>query len=382
MRILAVGVSVRAMAESATKSGYPVVALDAFGDVDLRSFCESYSMARDFQAAYSAKGLLHASRALKFDALAYTANLENFPGVVRNFCRSAVVLGNSPEVLEQIRSWSTLSAALERAGFKTPAARYEGDPLPDQGSFRWLKKPLRSGGGRHVSFWSPGQRVGRSFMLQEYIPGIACSASFVANGREAVLLGLTEQLIGLPDYGGRRFWYCGNLLPLAPELYGSPFQDILAQTQRMASLLTREFSLTGVNGIDFILAGDQVYPIEVNPRYGASMELIEQAYHLPVFDLHFRAVALGELPQFDLLNRKAPPERFFVKTILYAEKDAAAPDTNRWMARRIRDIPHSGERLMKGQPVCTLFAEGGSRQECLANLADLKESIKQEIYGG
>jgi len=381
MKILAVGVSVRAMAESAAKSGYPVVALDAFGDFDLRTFCEGYSLARDFQTSYSANGLLRASRALEFDALAYTANLENFPGVVRNFSRPAIVLGNGPEVLERIRNWPALSAVLTQAGFETPAALYEGDPLPDPGDGRWLKKPLRSGGGRHVSFWAPGRRVGRNFMLQEFLAGFACSASFVANGREAAVIGLTEQLIGLPDYGGRRFWYCGNLLPLGPELCGSSFQDILAQAQRMASLLTREFSLTGVNGIDFILAGDRVCPIEINPRYGASMELIEQAYGLPIFDIHFRAVTSGELPQFDLSSRRAPPERYFAKTILYAEKDATAPDTSGWMARRIRDIPHPGERLVKGQPICTLYAEGGSREECLANLAEAREALKREIYG-
>ncbi|NPV76292.1 MAG: ATP-grasp domain-containing protein [Anaerolineae bacterium] len=382
MKILTAGVSVRAMAESAAKSGYPVVALDAFGDFDLRSFCEGYSLARDFQVFYSANGLLRASRTLEFDALAYTANLENFPGVVKNFSRSAIVLGNGAEVLERVRNWPALSAFLGQAGFKTPAALYEGDPLPIPGDGRWLKKPLRSGGGRHVSFWSPGRRVGKNFLLQEFLPGFACSASFVANGREAMVIGLTEQLIGLPDYGGHRFWYCGNLLPLGAELCGSSFQDILVQAQRMASLLTREFSLTGVNGIDFILMGDQVCPIEVNPRYGASMELIEQAYGLPIFDLHFRAVTAGELPQFDLSSRKAPPERYFAKTILYAEKDAIAPDTSGWMERRIRDIPHPGERLVKGQPICTLYAEGGSREECLANLAGAREALKREIYGG
>ncbi len=38
-------------------------------------------------------------------------------------------------------------------------------------------------------------------MLQEYIPGKACSASFVANGQDCVVLGITEQLIGMHPFG-------------------------------------------------------------------------------------------------------------------------------------------------------------------------------------
>jgi len=48
MKILIAGLSVRAMATSAVQSGYPVIALDAFGDQDLKAVAESHSLHHDF----------------------------------------------------------------------------------------------------------------------------------------------------------------------------------------------------------------------------------------------------------------------------------------------------------------------------------------------
>ncbi len=376
-----VGVSVRALAESAVRSGYQVIALDAFGDSDLKSFCEGYSLWRDFQAAYSAPRLFKASRQLEFDSVSYTSNLENYPSVVRDFSRDAQILGNSPEVLKHIRNWPELYRTLDRDGFRVPRTVHPADTLPDDYDGQWLEKPLHSGSGRLVSFWKPGQRLKRGYLLQEFIPGLPCSASFIANGHEAVVIGMTEQLIGLPGSHNKKFLYRGNLVPLEDHQRPPDDISILEQVQQIAALLTHEFGLVGFNGFDFILIGGKVCVIEVNPRYGASMEVIERAYNLPVFDLHYKAVTLGTLPDFDLKNTGKPADHFIVKTILYADRDGVAPDTSNWLSGGVRDIPHPGESLKKGQPVCTLFAEGNSRSECLTNLNEVAERYKKEIYG-
>ena len=44
----------------------------------------------------------------------------------------------------------------------------------------------------------------------------------------------------------------------------------------MADAVTRDFGLVGLNGIDFIARAGVPWPIEVNPRYSASMELLER----------------------------------------------------------------------------------------------------------
>jgi len=58
LRILIVGFSTRAIAESAVRGGYDVVTIDYFGDRDQKELVENHSLMRDFQLNFSAKALL------------------------------------------------------------------------------------------------------------------------------------------------------------------------------------------------------------------------------------------------------------------------------------------------------------------------------------
>jgi predicted ATP-grasp superfamily ATP-dependent carboligase len=375
MRILVTGLSVRAMAESAVHSGYSVVALDAFGDQDLRKVAEAHSLHGDFHCRYSSRALYEAGRQLDFDSVAYTSNLENHPEVLNRFSKNHQIIGNAPDVIRRVRCWETLLARVRKAGFLFPDTIFDGDGGRKSRDRAWLIKPVLSGGGHGISFAQNNDRPGHQFLLQEYIPGFPCSASFVANGHECVVIGITEQLIGLAQLGAKGFRYCGNILP-----FPDPGRSVLEQVQRLVAFLTREFGLVGVNGIDFILKGDQVVLTEVNPRYSASMELIEIAYGLPIFQLHLKAVLERQLPEFkleDVVNTR----RSFGKGILFAEKDAAAPETGDWRARGIRDIPESGEELRQGGPICTILTGKPGYTETLAELVSQASILKEEIYG-
>lgn len=380
MKILVAGLSVRAMVQSAVRSGYSVLALDAFGDEDLRAVTESLSLHRDFNARYSEGALFRASRGLSYDAVAYTSNLENHPGILKRIAGRRPIIGNPPETVRRVRDWAALFAKLKKAGFPVPETIFAGENKKPDSRRRWLVKPVRSGGGHGIDFWRGGSSPGASRMLQEYLPGKACSASFAANGRECVVLGITEQLIGVRRFGSRKFRYCGNILPLPEALRLDSGRGILSQVQRLASFLTKEYGLTGVNCMDFILKKGDVILTEVNPRYSASMELAEQAYGLPVFHIHFQASVEGRLPAFELGNQ-LKDSGFFGKTILYAEKDAAAPDTRGWAARGIKDIPACGERLPKGGPICTILAEARTYDKACAKLIRRADWVKKNIYG-
>lgn len=376
MKILVLGVSVRAMVESAVKSGYPVIALDAFGDRDLAAMTECHSLHHDFQIRYDANDLFEAGRRLGFDAIAYTANLENHPEILRRFAPKKII-GNSPQTVERVRDWATLFWNLKQAGFSPPETIF-----PDKGCAinperRWLVKPILSGGGHGIDFLSD-DKLRSSSMVQEYIAGKSCSASFVANGRECVLIGVSEQLIGLSAFGAQKFRYCGNLLPLREAM--DPGGKIIEQVRRLAEFLTREYRLTGVVGMDFILKDNLVWPIEINPRYSASMELIERAYGLPIFHIHWKASIEANLPNFEL-EALINSGKCYGKAILYVDRDVVAPDIPDWDARNIRDVPMLGETLCSGGPIFTIFAGGLSSDETLAKLIGKAEALKKEIYG-
>ena len=374
MRILVTGVSARALAESACRAGWTqrIVAVDYFGDWDLQRSCENYSLRRDARCRYSVRRLLEACRRFKWDAVVYTANLENYPDAVSRLAAAGHLLGNSPTTLAEARNPQRFLDCLQRVGVPVPRTPASSE---DRGLARAvLEKPRRGGGGLGIAVVSSRARRRRGTYLQEYIPGLPCGVAFVADGRRATLLGVSQQLIGDAAFGARGFQYCGSLL--GKDLPGlSSFNPLLSRLEEIVGHLTSAFHLVGVNGMDFILQGHEIYPLELNPRYTASMELIEMAYGLNIFSIHL-AACHGTLPPFDLRNA---PDAYCGKAILFAERAAIAPATDGWWDRGIRDIPFPGERIRSGSPICTLLVSGANLEACYQALRAKADSVRQEL---
>jgi uncharacterized protein len=357
--VLVVGVTTRALAISAARAGYRVSAIDAFGDMDLRAVAEVIGLdrvgVRQFDPDFAAE--LGASVAADF--VAYTSNLENHPAAVSRLGRSGRLLGNPPEVLLRVRNPIELTRALRRAGFQVPRARVSA-PVRERRGIRWLLKSRRSGGGHGVSLWRSGSRISRSQYLQERISGIPGSIVFAADGRDAVALGLSRQLVGRPGFGAGRFRYCGNLLASAAQpLF--PRQRQLEETAvRLMKVVSREFRLVGLNGIDFIARRGVPYPIEVNPRYSASMELVEAAHGISLFQVHADACG-GCLPP-----SLPKPAAVHGKAVVFARRDLRVGATSGWLSQpAYADIPHPGEAIASGRPICTLRAVASKSDVCL-----------------
>lgn len=372
--ILLVGFTVRMLAELAVRAGYRVLALDYFGDADLRALCESISLLRDYGGtAYSATALVNVADTLTAPSVVYTAGLENHPGEVARLARGRQLLGNMPETLRHVRNPLLLMDTLRARGFAFPQTFTSQQEVPRAGR-RWLWKPLRSGGGHEVRPWG-GAWPSKEGVVQERVPGMVGSAIFVADGRQAVLLGLTEQLVGVQDFGATGFRYCGNVLP--PRLPSDELVDLLGQAQEIVAHLTATFGLRGLNGVDFVWHEGRVWTIEVNPRPTAAMELVDHAYNLRVFDAHVRSFA-GQLPSFNVerVMAEAPAAG---KAILYAPEDLILGDTSDWHAQGLRDIPHPGERILKGHPVCTILVLGDTPAACLHQLKGRAAEVRAVI---
>jgi predicted ATP-grasp superfamily ATP-dependent carboligase len=209
------------------------------------------------------------------------------------------------------------------------------------------------------------------------LDGLPCSAVFVADGRECRLLGISEQLIGEKAFGCGGFRYCGSIL--GPIGSGErDWNDLVDRTGQIVSAIAREFQLVGVNGMDFILKGGVVYPLEINPRYTASMELVERAYGINIFEVHLLACD-GQLPDFEL-GAQASGE-FLGKAILYAPEPLVFHDPATWFERGARDLPFDGDRIGRGKPVCTLFSRGATRAECYNRLVEAAAELYRASRG-
>jgi predicted ATP-grasp superfamily ATP-dependent carboligase len=387
MRVLIAGVSTRAAAESAARAGFTVTAIDAFGDLDQHPSVRALSLVRDFGVPVSARAAARAARSIACDAIAYLSSFDNHPRAVAALAAERPLWGNIPDVLRRVRDPMLVMRALRRRGSAAPdvyAASGTGRTglgrlPPSNDDRRWLVKPLASGGGRRVRPWRRAVRVPQGCYLQELVDGTPGSVVFVAAGGRAVPLGFSRQLIGEPAFGASGYQYCGNILAAAGDAQFARDESLAQAACALACAVAEEFGVVGVNGIDFVAADGVPCAIEVNPRWSASMELVERAYGLSVFGAHAAACAAGALPEFDLVRARLGAGASG-KAVVFARRDVAVGDTRAWLDdRSVRDVPHPGETVHAGRPVCTVFAAGRDGAACHAELVRRAERVYEEL---
>ena len=392
--LLLAGASVRALARSAlagvlTCARFPggILAVDYFADHDLTgdSRIKTISIARNLGLPRTTAGLGRAlirlgSAGTTWDGLAWTGGLENRPALLRRLARSAPLLGNEPGVVAAVRNTGLLFAALHDAGLRHPEMPGL-DAAPRDGR-RWLFKRRRTAGGRGVRTAAPGEPRRPGEDQQERLDGVPGSVAFVADGRDARLLGVTEQLIGAraseaAAETGSPFRYAGNI--------AGPVEALLppgtrATLERAAGVVTGRFGLRGLNGLDYILTPDGPAFLEVNPRFTASMEILEALAGVPFFDLHLVALD-GLLPPPGPFPSQPgrttdPGVAWMGKAILYAEGSVEAPVPGLLGPLGVRDRPQRGERFEAGQPLCTLIVAASGREACEAALRTREREVR------
>jgi len=370
--VLLAGMSVRAMAESAAKAGYRVTALDGFGDLDtIRASGRVLTPGRDLNRPYSVERLVTLSKLVTADSFAYGANLENHPAALGRLGEGHTLLGNGPAELRLARNPFKLREILRR--HRLAVAKVRTTP-PSKGE--WLLKGRRSGGGRAIVTWREGMPVPRSCYLQERIRGIPASIVFSADGERIIPIAITRQLIGVRWLGAAAYWYCGNILAPAKDSHLPQGEALFERARAVAEVVAESCGLKGVNGVDFIAQDGVPIAIEVNPRYSASLELVERAFGVSAFQLH----VLGcrkKLPASLEIPRRFPATG---KAIVYARRAVIAGETRRWLDDpSIADIPWPGERIQPGHPICTIFASARSAAECEIRLRARAERVYSEL---
>jgi predicted ATP-grasp superfamily ATP-dependent carboligase len=372
--ILVVSVTARMLAELARREGHDVIALDRFGDLDLQRLCPSMSILRDLGGRGGMAALVDAADGIRAAGVIYGAGLENRPDLVVRLAAGRTLLGCAPQTLRRVRDPALLGASLRSAGFAYPqtfSAREA--PLRADRTRRWLRKPLRGGGGRGVHEWRGG-RLGGGLVVQERIAGLPCSAAAVADGRSAALLGVSEQLIGRRALGARGYAWCGNVVP--PRLAARERRALAATARAICAHLAAAFGLRGLFGVDMVWDGERTWVVEVNPRPTASLETIEAVSGARSFTAHLEGCA-GRLPA---VGSSTEPAGAAGKAVLFATADAVAPDTRGWPARGIRDVPHPGEPIAAHHPVCTLLATGPDPEAVLSGLDVRAAALRGELH--
>ncbi|MFO0952765.1 MAG: ATP-grasp domain-containing protein [Isosphaeraceae bacterium] len=409
MNVLILGASARAAAHSALRAGLSPFAIDLFGDLDLRAVSPAVRVA----AEEYPEALFRAADALPPCPWLYTGGLENRPDLVDALAARRPLWGVSGESLRGVRDPLAVSRALLAAGLLAPAVSL--DPPSEPGNVVWLEKPLGSSGGTGIRAVSTiDARQGRSVLhiagdpaddrrsgnstsqtdrpdvarrtertqpsyYQQWVAGDPASAVFLGDGSTAILAGVTRQLVGRP---GAEFGYRGTIAPWPVSTATACQIDAVGRT------LARGFGLAGLFGVDLILdAEGQPWTIEVNPRYTASVEILEFSRGTPWLTAHRKACEGRPVETWQGTSRD---EGLVAKEIVYATGPvifrAGPEDMAHLLARRgpfelpaAADIPEDGCRFETGDPVATVFGRGATVGGCLDRLDAAARDLRRHL---
>lgn len=392
-QLLIVGASVRWLMQSARRAGLQVTGIDFFGDADATEAGEVWQVEQ-----WSEVPALAAR--LKPGAILCGSGFETQPVMVEALRRLGPLWNLTAAQADACRDPRVWPAALAAAGLSLPRHLFAGERvLPEGGSKRWLVKQRFKAGGNGVrqleaselaqhldsgAGWSEGE------YLQERLVGWPSSALFLLQAAGPVCLGFFRQLCGRVEFGARGYQYCGGIGPLPVAAVQRAQLGALGQV--LWSLGGR-----GVVGVDLIVAGDKLVPVEINPRLTATGELWERV--VPdeslvgltgaEFDggpggLWMRSRGAGLPPTFD--RGRAG---LVGKAILYwSAKQPLLVEGPKWellwrgaQAGCLADIPRCGSQIDNGKPVVTLFAEGPAEAQVLANLIAAAGELRAQLSG-
>lgn len=399
--LIIVGSSARAAAQSAARAGFRPWCIDQFGDRDLAEISDSVSTITDWpneiESAFE--------QSPQADWI-YTGALENHPALVERLSQKRPLCGCNFETLSKLRNPIWLADSLTKVSLPSLPVVLSGSVVPNSGE--WVIKPLASAAGIGVQDWA-NERTNvldvQNHYLQRKARGRVISGLYLGVENSAQLIGLCEQRCRGPEAGENRYIYSGSLGPLSTADVSS---DVFEQARKTGSAIETAIraegaELRGLFGIDFVLddESDELWTLEINPRYTASAEIYERAFGWPIMKWHVDACRKPGNPKRErgisqsLTNKTNPSLTLRVangltdgidssskhgKLIVYARRDFSAPDivplVEQLKSRiTVADLPQIGTSIHKDEPVCTLLTEQPSLAECRSVLDSSADAL-------
>jgi uncharacterized protein len=347
--VLVVGANTRPVACSLKKLGYNVFSADYYCTEDLKPCADSLKCVLS-QIPYASCGRF----SINFDE-DYLAELATLLVDRADFiiCCS----GSSPQTFpshkikgnkntENIENKYKLSKKLKNK-FRIPETHLISgkdeikEIITNSSDKKFILKPIRGTAGMGIR---NVEEIGSKFkykdyILQEKIIGENLSVSTLSTGKETKTILKSQQIIGKTELGQiEPYGYCGNIVPYKGEY------DVASIAEEVVQYL----SLVGSNGVDFIQKGDELYLLEVNPRFQGTIECAEAVLGINMAEAHIKAC------DGTLMEIKSP-QRFAVKMIVHARERSIVGKLG---GDYVYDIPHENVIIEKGEPVATVIKTG------------------------
>lgn len=362
---LVIAASCRSIARSITEAGYKCRGLDLFADWDTARLCEVDAVS-DWKMAFREAAQYSPKMQIVWGSGVDNAVLDPQHALPEDRC--CAIAGSS---LVRCRDPFFVASCLHQAGFPALALTRQ---RPTGG--RWIQKPFRSGGGEGVRLCLSGDnscvRTNEGapplpVYYQKFKLGSVYGATFIADSKQCALMGVCRQFHR--THRDWHFLYSGSAGPVKLK------EALISKIQRLGDVVAESCGLLGWFGIDFVVNQDHPWLIEINPRYTASMEILERVSGRSFFDQHrsaFQGGAPGQTSALVVGDGSILGKQY----VFWQEKEPlriTAP-LQQWLIDFghpkgfVTDIPQVETLIGPQEPVCTVWA---SAADC--------ESVEQRL---
>ena len=346
--------------ESAIRGGYAVAVIDGFCDSEVNQYA-SYAERVDLCEAGGLDDLALA------DAIKHTT--ERYAKTLKT-----VVVGSG------IDACNKSLEAIERSDLQwlgnglewyQPTARIDCELLSDRplrvadSQAPYLYKSASGSGGVHIYRDDEQRESQGDYYRQSYMPLTAISHLFLANEHQIETIGFSTQ------------WHSQHNMA-HPFCFGGAINACYLNEScvTQAEVTARTFGLKGVNNIDYLYDGKQLYFLELNPRPSATITLYDMDYSSGLLHAHIEACQGKGLERGAAVSSKVKAFAIF-----YAAESVCISADFEWPSNA-KDVPaenREGYYFEKNAPICTLYAEADNAATALTelqcNISELQKRI-------
>ena len=374
--LILIGASVRALAFSCIRAGYNPWCIDLYADEDLTKNCPTTLITKSFPDEIS--DLIKTAPKVP---ILYTGGLENHSALLQSLSAERTVLGITGNTLTNLRNTPEFYNLLKSKQINTPNIITSTKDLNKETSY--LRKPKYRSGGLGIKPFDPSKQAivdDSDFYYQEFIKGESRSAIFCFTESGFELLGTSIQSSGTQSLHANDYLYSGNIGPV------KPCNSELTELQTIGEIISSNYRPHGLLGMDYILNESRVYPLEINPRYTASMEVLELALGQNFITKHMQAFGFKAICE----NPARTEPSVIGKAIYYAPHDVLIPEDAPWVSieanprlfSTFADIPRANSAIDKVSPVVTIFAKADSLTEVEVQLKKLTSQLDSLFHVG
>lgn len=424
-KLLILGINTRAIVNSALKLDYITFSGSYFSTLDFKvPYLEKHILKQKpkkscqyFENNYSYEKLLEVSKEMmdEVDHIILSTGISpiDFKNEFKKYKKKIIGNKNTNQVEDKYKFYKKI-----KNRFLTPETfklSYENisdaiEIAKQHDDKEFIIKPLQGSGGYGVKYLNYGREnnfkaidLGSQysdyedydFIVQEFIHGPNISSSVLGSENEAKTV-INSRMLTEADFGIKNsFKYCGNIVPLDintlkkinidssynkfnEKIKNKKYMNETSKNQitintndinEISEELIANFKLLGSNGVDMIINNDNIYIIEINPRFQGTYELVENVLNINLLDAHIKAC------KNELIN--IPKSKgYSIKKIIYSKEKSIIGNL---AIENVYDIPYERVIIEKNQPLATIITHENQLDNAINKVEIATKNINKRI---